>query len=279
MGMASRRRAKCTNVQRAASCVCGTLFDRIASNSILFQDLAMINFYTCMILLPIIYGLQDNRTTSSFSEYLKLYGDAGTYKAYIETQQSKLSKLSRKIVLIDIGRQKQIVSEFVTLFEKGRSGIKEMSGKSILCLGARLGGEVRAFKSLGALAIGLDLNPGPSSLDVLSGDFHNIAYPNESFDFAYSNVLDHIFDQNAFASEVARILKPKSYFFASVYPDSFDAWTGPDAVSLRNKDAFIEKFKSRGFEVIDELHTTYSMKLTHFKTWDQKISTYILRKL
>jgi hypothetical protein len=35
-----------------------------------------------------------------------------------------------------------------------------LAGKSILCIGARLGGEVRAFTRLGALAIGVDLNPG-----------------------------------------------------------------------------------------------------------------------
>ena len=71
---------------------------------------------------------------------------------------------------------------------------------------------MRAFKSFGALAVGIDLYPGESSLDVLSGDFHNIAFPNERFDFGYSNALDHIFDQDRFASEIVRVLKPGGIF-------------------------------------------------------------------
>ena len=50
----------------------------------------------------------------------------------------------------------------------------------MICLGARLGGEVRAFKTLGAIAIGIDLNPGKDSMDVLAGDYYNIGLPNNS---------------------------------------------------------------------------------------------------
>ena len=35
-----------------------------------------------------------------------------------------------------------------------------LAGEPVLCLGARLGGEVRALTRLGALAIGIDFNPG-----------------------------------------------------------------------------------------------------------------------
>lgn len=217
------------------------------------------------------------RETSSFFHYLKHVGDEETYRAYIETQRGKLSTLPRKVTMIDVGRQKQVVSEFSELLGKESFGKKSFRGTSILCLGARLGGEVRAFKSMGALAIGLDLNPGESSLDVLSGDFHNIAFPDESFDFGYCNVLDHIFDQNRFVSELSRILKPGGFFFASVYPDSFDAWTGPDAVSLRNKDTFIQKFISLGFDEVTVHSTSYSIQVG-IRAWNQKIETHILRK-
>ena len=211
-------------------------------------------------------------------QHLKNIGDGDTYHAYIETQRGKLKALPKKVAIIDIGRQKQVVTEFNELLTKGLLGVTSFHGTSIICLGARLGGEVRAFKSMGALAVGIDLNPGESSLDVLSGDFHDIAFPDESFDFGYSNVLDHIFDQDKFASEMARILKPGGIFFASVYPDSFDAWTGPDAVSLRNKDTFIAKFKLLGFDEVDIHKTSYQLMIGN-RPWNQKIETYSLRKL
>ena len=150
----------------------------------------------------------DERTTSDLGLSLKLRGATDTYSAYIHTQQSKLDKpqLQKKIQAIDVGRQHQVKREFAKALAEGTAGLTSFRGKTVLCLGARLGGEVRAFKSLGAVALGIDLNPGRSNMDVVAGDFHAIPFPDQSFDFSYSNVLDHIYDRDRFAAEVCRVI-------------------------------------------------------------------------
>lgn len=80
-----------------------------------------------------------------------------------------------------------------------------LAGRSILCLGARFGGEVRAFTRLGALAIGVDLNPGANNLYVVPGDVHSLQFADGAFDVVYTNILDHIFDPEKFFREIKRV--------------------------------------------------------------------------
>jgi ubiquinone/menaquinone biosynthesis C-methylase UbiE len=79
--------------------------------------------------------------------------------------------------------------------------------KSVICLGARLGGEVRAFKRLGALAIGVDVNPGERNEHVLYGDFHELNFNDSTFDFVFCNAIDHVLYLDVFLDECARVLK------------------------------------------------------------------------
>ena len=53
---------------------------------------------------------------------------------------------------------KQVFPELFARFHAwqdagGRAGKAAFAGKNVLCVGARLGGEVRAFRALGALAV------------------------------------------------------------------------------------------------------------------------------
>ena len=82
------------------------------------------------------------------------------------------------------------------------------AGMSVLCLGARLGGEVRAFIDRGCFAIGLDLNPGEGNRFVVHGDFHQIQFANDSVDVIFTNSVDHVFDLDKFITEICRVLKP-----------------------------------------------------------------------
>ena len=136
----------------------------------------------------------------------------------------------------------------------------------MLCLGARLGGEVRAFKGLGMIALGIDLNPGRSNMDVVAGDFHDIPFPDGAFDFSYSNVLDHVFDTARFAREVCRVMKPGGTFFATLYPGDSqggkDAWTARQANSLDNKDQFVAAMTRFGFEKTAETEIKEAMDLS-----------------
>lgn len=131
-----------------------------------------------------------------------------TYEEYIRHQAEKLGR--------DVDGIRQCDREYEEIVTSRYRSLLDFRGKSILCLGARLGGEVRAFKSLGALAVGIDIEPGPGNCHVLNGDFHNILFPDGCFDFAFTNAVDHVLDLNRFVSEVARVLKKGGYLLVEL---------------------------------------------------------------
>ena len=102
---------------------------------------------------------EEYRTTSLLAESLKLREQGATYDTYVKLQQSKLDEHHSKAKVIDQGRQAQLRRELETALAAQTAGLTTLEGKTVICLGARLGGEVRAFKSLGAIALGIDLNP------------------------------------------------------------------------------------------------------------------------
>ena len=82
------------------------------------------------------------------------------------------------------------------------------AGSSALCLGARFGGEVRGFRSVGCFAVGIDLRTAPRSTHVLYGDFQDLQFPDACVDFVYTNSFDHAYDITKVLTEIARVLKP-----------------------------------------------------------------------
>lgn len=124
-----------------------------------------------------------------------------TYRSYEEYVRHQAAKLPRNFPALKAhdAEYEEIVYE--------RYSAMPLRGASILCLGARLGGEVRAFTRLGALAIGVDLEPGPRNTGVLPGDVHNLQFAPEVFDFAFTNILDHILHIEDFLRETKRVLK------------------------------------------------------------------------
>ena len=82
-------------------------------------------------------------------------------------------------------------------------------GKAVLCLGARLGTEVKSFLDIGCFAIGIDINPGEDNRYVLYGDFHDLQFPSSSTDVVFTNALDHTFDIEREIHEIKRVLKPE----------------------------------------------------------------------
>jgi SAM-dependent methyltransferase len=188
---------------------------------------------TLLSMLPPVAGGYIMRNSSSFHTFTKGMNDAA-WKAHIELQQSKFhqsEEMRIKIRAIDIGRQNQVAHQFEKSAADGVAGVHSFRGESVLCLGARLGGEVRAFKSLGALAIGVDLEPGKDNMDVVVGDFENLAFPDATFSFAYSNVLDHLHNLHTFAAEACRVIKPGGFLFAALFSGKGDRWNGRQGVS------------------------------------------------
>lgn len=79
-----------------------------------------------------------------------------------------------------------------------------------LCLGARTGQEVVALQEIGCKkSIGIDIVPQLPY--VKQGDIHNVSYPTNTFDFTFTNIIDHSIYPNVFVSEMERVLKPGGY--------------------------------------------------------------------
>ncbi len=179
-----------------------------------------------------------------------------SYQAYLDHQSEKLEKKLSQIQQYDIEYEQIVKERYQHTFK--------FSGKTMLCLAARLGGEVRAFKSLGALAIGVDLEPGEHNLHVLHGDFHNIQFPDNSFDFAFTNAIDHVFELDLFLQEVQRILVSGGIFiveFAEVTPGEYEVL---DTKNISPILDIIKKF----FEVIENQPVTNA---TDYGTWSGRV--------
>jgi SAM-dependent methyltransferase len=135
----------------------------------------------------------------------------GSYEEYVTHQAGKLDRI--------VHRLKETEREDLAEFTRRFGLCEELAGpNSVLCLGARLGTEVRAMVDLGHFAVGIDLNPGENNPLVLPGDFHHLAFADASVDAVYTNVMDHVFDLEKVVSEIVRVLKPGGIFIAELLP-------------------------------------------------------------
>ena len=132
-----------------------------------------------------------------------------SYDDYVAHQSEKLEQIGGEAFV----NPEKAVKMFRRRFEL----ITELPPKaSILCLGARRGEEVRAFRELGHSAIGIDLNPGKDNPYVVQGDFHALQYADASLQCVYVNCLDHALDLDKILGEVQRALKPDGLFIAEL---------------------------------------------------------------
>jgi len=123
--------------------------------------------------------------------------------------------------------------------------------QTVLCLGARIGTEVKAFLDLGASATGIDLNPGDNNPYVVRGDFHDLQFEPQSIDIVYTNSLDHAFDIDRIAKQVLKVLKPDGLFILEavhgrehgINPGFFESFF------WKNIDELVRVFEIAGFTV------------------------------
>jgi SAM-dependent methyltransferase len=164
---------------------------------------------------------------------------------YERVQSSKLlsPKWFQRIQKIDSEIiQPQLRKRFRTVFKEREF---EVHGKTALCVGSRLGGEVRALQDLGVLAIGIDFNPGERNKHVLYGSAIDLQFPSGVFDIIYSNILDHIQDIELFFREVSRVAKRDSLLLLDLDQNSPDRWSVRD---LRGRvDEFSDLVQSNGW--------------------------------
>lgn len=170
-----------------------------------------------------------------------------SYEAYAAHQSAKLDKI--------FDRLQRKAPEDLAIFTERFRGCRALSeARSVLCLGARLGTEVRALHSLGYFAVGVDLNPGPDNPYVLSGDFHSLVFADSSVDAIYTNALDHVFDLDKVVGEVRRLLRLDGLFVVDVIVGYEEGFVAGDyeALHWRNAGAFIDKIREAGGFTLEE---------------------------
>ena len=132
-----------------------------------------------------------------------------TYEDYVAHQSEKLEQIGGEAFVNP--------EKAVRMFRRRFELISELPPKaSVICLGARRGEEVRAFRELGYTAVGIDLNPGKENPYVVHGDFHALQYADASVQAVYVNCLDHALDLAKILGEVRRVLKPGGLFIADL---------------------------------------------------------------
>lgn len=164
-----------------------------------------------------------------------------SYEEYVDHQASKLDKIAHRL------REKE--ADDLAEFRRRFATCAALAGaRSVLCLGARLGTEVRALHDLGYFAIGIDLNPGEKNSYVLPGDFHRIVFPDASVDAVYTNALDHVFSLENVVGEVQRVLRPGGVFLADLELGSAEGFVPGEyeSVMWRDHQALIERIRDLG---------------------------------
>jgi SAM-dependent methyltransferase len=175
-----------------------------------------------------------------------------SYQEYKAHQSSKIddSAFRRKLEALE---EEQYLG-----FRKRFALAPEIAGKkTILCLGARLGTEVRAFKDMGFFGVGVDLNPGGANPHVVVGDFHALMFSDGSVDVVYTNVLDHAFDLDKVMKEVRRVLAPDGVAFIELIRGTDEGYLPQEWESVTWKTA-------RGFA--EKLAQISEMRLIAFRT-------------
>jgi len=143
------------------------------------------------------------------------YKEYNTYDDYVKDQtennKNKESYLRKKV-----DRQ---YGEFLERFKH----IKLKPFAKILCLGARFGGEVRAFRDLGYNALGVDLLGDEKDL-VVQGDWNNLPFEDDSYDAVYTNSIDHVSSLQDMVAEVKRVLRPNGIFITEMQRELAGNW-------------------------------------------------------
>jgi len=186
-----------------------------------------------------------------------------TYEDYVAHQAAKLEHVRER----RLEKEDVYFESFVDRFRRCRALAE---AHNVVCLGARLGTEVRALHTLGYFAVGLDLNPGEDNAYVMYGDFHALVFPDGSVDAVYTNALDHVFDLDKVLAEVNRILRPGGLFVADVIAGFDEGFTPGAYESLHWARAtdFIEQLRETGGFQLEEVWEIGQVKRDH---WTQGV--------
>jgi SAM-dependent methyltransferase len=165
------------------------------------------------------------------------------YSTYLRHQAGKLPRLD----LTEYDRTfRQVLRDRLSMLPH------DFRRQRVLCLGARIGSEVKAFIDLGAFAVGVDINPGESNAYVLHGDFHHLQFADDSVDVVFSNSVDHVFDLDRWTAEVRRVLAPNGLLIVELSPGIAEGGSPEfyESLSWDRVDDVLEHLGGRGFKVV-----------------------------
>jgi SAM-dependent methyltransferase len=195
------------------------------------------------------------------------------YASYGSYLRRQAKKLNRRIGPLR-KQYKRRVSLFVEEFQALHQKIE--FGGPVLCLGARLGEEVDALRSMGfANSIGIDINPGPKNSLVVKGDFHSLPFADAAFGMVYSNCVDHMLDLEKIELECCRVLRSGGFLTLGLNvnfdgdPSEYLANQNFEALAWSSPQDIIDAFSA--FDLVDIVHFPL------IKAWRSERNDVILR--
>lgn len=170
-----------------------------------------------------------------------------TYADYVDHQKQKLESRPSEWLIEHERTYPEVLSRRLADLGVVRPGM------TVLCLAARLGGEVRAFLNLGCFAVGIDLNPGTGNKYVLAGDFHDLQFGTGTVDLLFCNALDHAFDIPRMMAECRRVIKPGGRLILEIVSGDAEGYSPGhyEATIWSTVDDAIAVVCGAGFTVVD----------------------------
>ncbi len=163
-----------------------------------------------------------------------------TYEHYLNFQKEKtMDPLKRNKWLNEEWNSK--LEYFKTYFSNILYKYDLSKNSKTLCLGARTGQEVQALIDLGYNnSIGTDL---VETLPlVIVDDVHNMQFESKTFDFIFTNIVDHVLYPDKFINEVERVAKENCLIiFQLTVGKSTDKY---GVTEISKIDSIIELFKN-----------------------------------
>lgn len=136
------------------------------------------------------------------------------YQEYLDLQKEKTLDPARRAIWFGEEWNDKIAG-FREVFEQ-HAGILATCGRA-LCVGARTGQEVQVLRDMGINAIGIDLVPCEPL--VVEGDMHAIPFEDETFEFVFSNAIDHSLYPDKFIAETERVVSSSGHVLLHLHPD------------------------------------------------------------
>jgi SAM-dependent methyltransferase len=193
---------------------------------------------------------KNSSITESNGLTIRKYNGEKSYQNYLMHQKFKFDFYKKPL---DDNFEDQ-TNIFFDNFKNIKTKYKDK--KYTLCLGARTGAEVNAFRKLNFFSIGIDINYPKNSPYVVFGDFHNLQFPNESFDIVYSNCIDHTYDLNKFVNEAKRVCKKDGLIIFDLQKGKQDDerynFGNFEALGWTNTDIIIKKICENDLSVVSK---------------------------